>query len=201
MALLENKFQKANRVLQDVIAATVAGNPGYLFTDASVYDILEKKGFVEVNHDIKNDAGEFATRATQKGLTMAKPKEMEESVPMSENKFEIGDVPADFSIPVAKRGGNGGPHGSKYPFAALEVGKSFFVADGDIKGGNAAKTMIQACSKANKAFGEPAVNADGTPKMRTTRTGQVQATKFIRLFQSGPYTKGEVSGALVVRKA
>lgn len=194
---LENKFQMANRVLQDVIAATITG--GFLFTDSSVYDILLKKGFVEVNHEIKNDAGEIATRATESGLTMLKPKE-EERVPMSENKFEIGGIPEDFVLPEPKRGG-GGSHPIKYPFANMEVGQSFFVSNGDVKGGNAAKTVIQACSKANKAFGEPAVNADGTPKMRTTRLGQKQVTQFIRIYSAGPYTKAGVEGALVVRKA
>lgn len=201
---LENKYQKANRILQEVIKATLAddGN-GYLFTPEAVHSILVKKGFVEVNDAISNDAGEFATRATELGLAEAKPDEEEEVKVMPETNFELGAVPKDFVLPVSNRGGSRAP---KYPFADMEVDQSFFVANTAVKGENAVKTLTGACSKANKLFGTPSVDSDtGEPVMRGTKNGETQATTFVKIFKAGPYTKGEgddaVAGAMVVRTA
>ena len=198
---LENKHQKAKRILQEVIKMTLVES--YLFTSEEVYSILVKKGFVEVNSEISNDAGELATRATELGLAQAKPEEKEEvKVMTGAAKFELGSVPEDFALPVANRGGARAP---KYPFADMEVDQSFFVANADVKGDNALKTMTGACSKANKLFGIPSVDDDGEPIMRGTKNGETQATTFVKIFKAGPYTKGEgedaVAGAMVVRTA
>jgi len=197
---LENKHQKANRILQEVIKMTLADS--YLFTSEAVHSILVKKGFVEVNNEIVNEDGEFATRATELGLAEAKPDEEEEVKVMPENKFALGDVPEDFVLPVSNRGGVRAP---KYPFADMEVNQSFFVANVDVKGENAVKTMTGACSKANKLFGTPTVDDNGKPVMRGTKNGETQATTFIKIFKAGPYTQGEgddaVVGAMVVRTA
>lgn len=197
---LENKHQKAKRILQDVIKATLADS--YLFTSEAVHSILVKKGFVEVNSEISNEDGEFATRATELGLAQAKPVEEEKVKVMPDAKFELGDVPGDFVLPESNRGGTRAP---KYPFADMKIGQSFFVANTDVKGENAVKTLTGACSKANKLFGTPTVDNDGVPVMRGTKKGETQATTFVKIFKAGPYTKGEgdaaVGGAMVVRTA
>ena len=199
---LGNKYQQANAALQDVIKETL--KDGYLFTSEAIHSILVKKGFVEVNSEISNDAGELATRATELGLAEAKPDEEEEVKVMSEApKFEVSGVPEDFVMPVSNRGG---PRAPKYPFAGMEVNQSFFVANADVKGDNALKTMTGACSKANKLFGTPSVDPDsGEPIMRGTKNGETQATTFVKIFKVGPYTNGEgddaVAGAMVVRTA
>lgn len=198
---LENKHQKANRILQEVIKMTLEGS--YLFTSEAVHSILVKKGFVEVNSEISNDAGELATRATELGLAEAKPEEKEKVKVMPDaTKFEVSTVPEDFVLPVSNRGGTRAP---KYPFADMEVNQSFFVANTAVKGENALKTMTGACSKANKLFGTPSVNDDGDPIMRGTKNGETQATTFVKIFKAGPYTNGEgddaVAGAMVVRTA
>lgn len=198
---LENKHQKAKRILQDVIKATLADS--YLFTSEAVHSILLKKGFVEVNSEISNEDGEFATRATELGLAEAKPDEEEKVKVMPEaSKFVLGTVPKDFVLPVANRGGARAP---KYPFADMEVGQSFFVANTDVKGENAVKTLTGASSKANKLFGIPTVDDDDKPVMRGTKNGETQATTFVKIFKAGPYTMGEgdntVAGAMVVRTA
>lgn len=204
---LENRHQKAKRIFGEVVAATLKG--GYLFVDDITREILLKKDLVEVNPEIKNDNGEIATRATEKGLAEAKSQTTSNEVNTSsvdsgakpkeeKTMFEIEAKPNDFELPKAKKGGSTAG-AAKYPFAEMDVDTSFFVPNSACKTKEAVKTMINACAKANKAFGKPAVNADGTAKMRTTRTGQTQATEFVRVYKAGPYTKDGVEGAMVVR--
>ena len=67
-----NKYQQALKktmeMLPNIVRATVQGS--YVFTPEPIYSILVKKGLGEVNTDIENPevSGEFATRATQKGI-------------------------------------------------------------------------------------------------------------------------------------
>lgn len=54
--------------LENIVSATLDATKGFLYTSAAVHTLLAEAGLVEVNPSMANDAGELATRATQKGI-------------------------------------------------------------------------------------------------------------------------------------
>jgi len=167
------------------------------YADDAYFDNLVDKGYVEVNKELVDGQGNYAGRPTEAGIKFIKDSGMSENVvvPVTEVRFTIDTgVP----IPEAKhRGGGGrkGPRGSKYPFATMENGQSFFVpATEDMP--NPAKTLASTASTAKKAFGE----VTGTRSI--TRKGvekQVPAYSFTRGFIVRAVEENGVSGARVWR--
>ncbi len=202
MAVLENKFQKLNRLafeqMPEIIKSTKEGL--YVFTPESVYSILVKKGFAEVNCDIKNDAGECATRATQEGIE--KFQTGEEEI-MSEVE-SVGGIEIENVAVVAKRASRSGK-GSIYPFAALEIGQSFFVAATEDKP-EPWKKMASTVGTAMTRFAVPVLDTNGQPVMRLVAKGpnkgaSVPEMKKTRVFTMIKDEKNGVAGARIGRTA
>ena len=201
--MLENKAQKLNRLAMEALPEIIydTQNGGYTFTSKEIWSRLEKKGFVEVNEDIKNDAGACATRATELGMATAVTEEEDSKVMSEENvtNFEIEDVAV-----VPKR--TPSTRRSIYPFDGLTVGQSFFVAATEAKP-EPWKSMVSVVASANLRYMVPVFEADGTtPKMRTKTRGpnkgdEVQVTSASRKFAITDDAKDDIKGARIGRVA
>lgn len=109
------------------------------------------------------------------------------------------EIESGIEIPKVTRNSNGQ---EKYPFAVLEVGQSFFVADEDAASGDAKKTMTSAISAAHERFSEP----DASGAMRTVQKGkdagkEVPLKVKTRTFTVRVDSKDGVPGARVFRIA
>lgn len=203
MGILENKAQKMKRealeALPRIVAATNESEGGYTFCTVEIVAYLEKNGLAEGNAEIKNEHGAIACRATQKGIETVMTKETEgtvEAVAAPAMIFEIETVP----LPPAKRGGPGVGN-TKYPFDKLEVGQSFFVPATADKP-EPWKSLGSTVTSATARFDELVTNADGSPKMRENRKGNiVQEVKHTRVFVIRKDKKGDVEGARIGRTA
>jgi hypothetical protein len=157
---------------------------------------LVDKGFVEINKEVVDGSGNYAGRPTEAGIKLIKDNAVNDVVaPVVTASFAIEDGVA---IPEAKRGGGGGrkgPRGSKYPFATMENGQSFFVpATEDMP--NPAKTLASTASTAKKAFG----TVTGTREItRKGETKTVDAYTYTRGFVVRAVEENGVKGARVWR--
>lgn len=183
MASPRNRSAAAKTVAADiafslaaVIDATKAG--GFLYTPAEFHQPLVESGDVEVNAEMVEDGtGNLATRATAKHLeskdamteaktpeAAAKPSFVIETVPMPEKKASVSGLRAG-RTPI-------------YPFDALEIGQSFFVADKSADK-PAFKAMASTVAGANARFTEEIAG-----QTRVNRKGAtVTATKQLRKFK------------------
>lgn len=166
------------------------------YGDDDYFANLVDTGFVEVNKELVDATGNYAGRPTEKGIKLIKDNavtEVSAAPTVSEFAIETG-VP----IPEAKRGGGGGrkgPRGSKYPFATMENGQSFFVPATE-EMPNPAKTLASTASTAKKAFG----TVTGTREI--TRKGvakTVPAYTYTRGFIVRAVEENGVRGARVWR--
>lgn len=171
--------------LATIVAAGAAGT----FTHPDVHGPLVEQGLVEINPGIVNEHG-VATRATAKGIQhMNAPETIK--APTATSKFAI-----DAGIPIPTISGRG-KGGDTYPFALLEVGQSFFVANTEDKP-NAAKSLASTVSSATARYAVP--SADGAT--RVSKAGEtVPVMVPTRTFVVRSVTEGEVSGARVWRTA
>ena len=208
-----NKYQQALKatmeLLPEIVRATVQGS--YVYTPEPIYAILVKKGLGEVNMDIENPevSGEFATRATQKGIDeysapeeadgeandqdTQEPDKENETVTQSTSVFEIEDIKV-----VKKRATSGN---LKYPFDQLEIGQSFFIP-ATTERPEPWKSLCGAITVANNRHSVLNFEEDGiTPVMRKKRNSdeKVQATKLTRRFAITKDTKDGVEGARMGR--
>jgi len=106
------------------LAMIVAAGADGLFTSAAVHGPLVEQGLVEINPGITNEAGEVATRATQKGIESMNTNTNAPTPGAAAVKsaFKLDDA---VELPTIKRGGRGG---NVYPFDEMSKGQSFFVA-------------------------------------------------------------------------
>lgn len=162
MAVLNFKNIMSKAKLKDIVNATLEG--GFLYTSKYVYKTLIEKGLVEINEAIKNEAGEIATRATQKGI-----KSME---------LNSKDVVLENDVKIPTVSGRGRSQFG-YPFDKMELGQSFFVANTESKP-NAAKSLTSATSAATKRFSVPSPDgATKTNKKGETVPVMIETRKFI----------------------
>lgn len=165
------------------------------YADEEYFKELVDKGFVEVNIALATEAGDVPARPTEAGIKLIKENSVTENVVAPEPSFAIED---GIAIPEAKRGGGGGrkgPRGSKYPFATMENGQSFFVPATEAMP-NPAKTLASTASTAKKAFGEV------TGERQITRKGEtktVPAYTYTRGFIVRAVEENGVRGARVWR--
>lgn len=165
------------------------------YADEEYFKELVDKELVEVNIALATDAGDVPARPTEAGIKLIKENSVTENVVAPEPSFAIED---GIAIPEAKRGGGGGrkgPRGSKYPFATMENGQSFFVpATEDMP--NPAKTLASTASTAKKAFGE----VTGTREItRKGETRTVDAYTYTRGFIVRAVEENGVRGCRVWR--
>lgn len=141
MATSKSAGKKAGRRAADPVAvidlaAIVAAGANGIYTSPEVHTPLLEAGLVEINPAMTNEAGEIATRATQKGIESLDnsngngnnaPTEATSETAVTgktekvKTMFQIED-----NIPVPAISGRG-RGGETYPFEQLAVGQSFFV--------------------------------------------------------------------------
>lgn len=131
------------------LAEIVAAGANGLYTSPAIHASLVEAGLVEINPGMTNEAGEIATRATQKGIdSMNTPNTATgTAAPVAPSSFAIED---GIAMPTASGRGRGG---NTYPFDALNVGQSFFVPNSEDKP-NAAKSLASTVSSATARYAE-----------------------------------------------
>lgn len=172
------KLNKAALELLAVIVTATQGEAGYAFASAKAAKVLVAEGLVEQNETITNEGGDFATRATEKGIatmneqnTNAESSNEGAAAPVAASNFA---VVADIPMPGASRGGRSA---ETYPFDKLEKGQSFFVAATEAKP-NPAKSLASTVTSANERYAEEIPG-----ETRVNRKGNtVPATRQIREF-------------------
>lgn len=186
--------------LENIVSATLDATKSFLYTSAAVHTQLAEAGLVEVNPTMANEAGELATRATQKGIdsvskngdnqtseTQGEPAKTEKVKTM----FQLEDNVALPSI------SGRGRTGTTYPFETMAVGQSFFVANSEDKP-NAAKSLASTVSSATARYAVP--SADGATK--TNKKGEtVPVMVETRKFVVRSVEENGVKGARVWRTA
>lgn len=191
----EKQVREAMEALPEIVKATQV-EPGYIFTNFKVHSHLVAEGFVEVREDLKNEAGDEATRATQKGIEKVMSETVNET-PVEVNEFAIVD------IAIAR---SRGTRIAKYPFDKLAVGQSFFIA------GGVAKKLASTVCNAMKKHDVPDLDVNGIQKVKDTRnpkTGEIKenvlcfkhTVKFtcIDVKDGAQYGRPGVSGVAVGR--
>lgn len=181
------------------LAFIVEQNDGGTVTYANdeYFASLVDKGYVEVNKEMTGATGGYAGRPTELGIKFIKDNAVSDVMEPVTAKSEFA-IEEGVPIPEAKRGGGGGrkgPRGSKYPFATMENGQSFFVPATEAMP-NPAKTLASTASTAKKQF------ATQTGTRTITRKGvekQVPAYNFERGFIVRAVEENGVRGARVWR--
>lgn len=188
-----------NEIEMGKLAYVVEQHDGGAFAMGSedYFKELVDKGYVEVNVAMATDAGDVPARPTEAGIKLIKDNGVTDNVvaPVTEPSFAIED---GIAIPEAKRGGGGGrkgPRGSKYPFATMENGQSFFVPATE-EMPNPAKTLASTASTAKKAFGTVVGTREIT---RKGETKTVDAYNYTRGFIVRAVEENGVKGARVWR--
>jgi len=115
----------------------------------AVGEPLVKQGLIEVNTADVDENGAAAARLTQKGI---------EGMPVNKNEAPAAGAASKYSIitnavlPESKRGFGRSPGVSKYPFADMQVGNTFFVANFEVEGGDALKKLTSTVSNMNNKY-------------------------------------------------
>ena len=193
---------EARMLLAEIANATEHSGMFYIFAERHP-ELLTRK-FIEVNTSIKNDEGDIAARITAKGREWLAAQQaaitpgavveafaslasdvvhIVESLPASDLKSKYALVS---NVPVPEAAPRGGGHGraSKWPFEQMEIGQSFFIADGvqDGKPFKAATKYASTCSNANARFAVPVPGVARQQKKRDGTVVEVQKKEFTRRF-------------------
>lgn len=147
------------------LAMIVAAGADGMFTSAAVHGPLVEQGLVEINPTITNEAGEVATRATQKGIESMNTNTNAPTPGAAAVKsaFKLDDA---IELPTIKRGGRGG---NVYPFDEMSKGQSFFVAATADKP-DPAKSLASTVSSATARY---AVEVEGETEEVEVKTYQL----------------------------
>jgi hypothetical protein len=187
-----------NATLENVVAATQAGS--FVYTSASVHVPLIEAGLAEINPAISNEAGELATRATQKGIETVSSTTTQETAAVETAAAApvtaSGGFAIEAGVPMPGISGRGRT-GTAYPFDKMEPGNSFFVPNSEDKP-NAAKSLASTVSSATARYSVPA--ADGSTKANKAGE-QVPVMVETRKFVVRSVTENGVAGARVWRTA
>ncbi len=123
---------------------------------------LLDQGLISVNvNDVVDDLA--AATLTQKGMDGMPKQAAAPGAASTPSKFAIID---NAVLPPSKRGAGRVAGPPKYPFDDLQVGKSFFVPNSEVTGGNALKTLGSAVSNARNKY-----------RVDTGKTEEVERTK------------------------
>lgn len=198
--------------LAAIVAATKTGPDGFAYVSLSDGQpmLANVPPLIIVNTALVNpvNSNEVAARSTDAADTfLAAPEVKQEG-----SKYAIitGAV-----LPKPKKRGSvaGGGAPTKYPFAELAVGGSFFSANSEHPKGNAVKALGSTVSSQNRKFGEP--DGDKTKVLKQAKRGEdkkpildangkkviesktVPVLKYSRKFTIRPVVKGEQYGEWV----
>jgi len=176
MATKKLSAKKSNTALVIGLAEIVAAGPNGLYTSPTVHGPLIEAGMVEINPAVINEAGEIATRATQKGIDEMTQTTETGTAAASAKVAASFTIEDNVPMPTGNSRGRGG---NVYPFEALEVGQSFFVPNSEDKP-NAAKSLASTVSSATARFAVPSEDgATKTNKKGETIPVMVETRKFV----------------------
>lgn len=209
-----------NRDLLTVIAqATAANQPVYVSKPDGLPMLQHTPPLIAVDtaQVDPNDANKVAAKITEAGVEyLNKPASTHTN---SAINVQVG---TGFVRPKVKRGGGNSGAPTKYPFDTLEIGQFFFIADSEVKGNDAFKTLGSAVGSANQRYSEGTgeketvvrakrgkdhktiKNADGS---NVTETVEVEKKRALRKFvvnkveagvKYGEYT-APANGAVALR--
>lgn len=131
---------------------------------------LGPMGLIEVNTGDIDENDMAACRLTQKGLE-GMGKNTNTNAASTGSKFALID---NAVLPESKRGFGRKAGESKYPFADMNLGQSFFVSNDEVEGGDALKKLTSTVSNMNNRY------RTETGKMQTvTRTVRGEGNKAV----------------------
>lgn len=211
-------------LLAKVVTATDSGQLVYLSQAEGGAFVAHNPPLIEVNTGIldPNDNTKAAVRATQ----AAKDYLAAQSAPAATSNGEASKyaIITNAVLPEARKRGNvaGAGAPTKYPFADMPVGASFFSADSEHKNGNALKALGSTVSSQNRKYAEEtgehktvtrAVRDDHNKAKldengkKVTETVQLPVLKYNRKFTIRPVVGGQkygewtapANGALIAR--
>lgn len=170
---------------------------------------LVQMGLIEVNPSDIDESGAALARLTQKGIDGmgTANKNANANAAPSASKFALID---NAKLPESKRGFGRTAGVSKYPFAEMNVGQSFFVGNNEVDGGDAVKKLTSTVSNMNNKY-RTEVPGQTETKTRTKRgegnkaikdengnpvkeTVTVPAYNQLRKFSIRPVKGGEAYG-------
>ncbi len=131
---------------------------------------LGPMGLIEVNTGDIDENDMAACRLTQKGLE-GMGKNTNTNAASTGSKFALIN---NAVLPESKRGFGRKAGESKYPFADMNLGQSFFVSNDEVEGGDALKKLTSTVSNMNNRY------RTETGKMQTvTRTVRGEGNKAV----------------------
>jgi len=199
-------------LLAKVVAATNAGQLVYLSQAEGQGMVAHNPPLIEVNTGIldPNDNTKAAVRAT----SAAQDYLNSQSAPKSNGAAEPSKYAliTNAELPAARKRGNvaGAGAPTKYPFADMPVGASFFSADSEHKNGNALKALGSTVSSQNRKYATP--DGDKTKTIKQAKRGEdnkpvldengkkvietktIPVLKYERKFTIRPVVGGKVYG-------
>lgn len=211
-------------LLSRIVAATTAGQLIYL-TKAEATPLIEAK-LIEVNTDLldPNDNTKAATRALPAAQEyLSKSGNADQASGSTEgSKYALI---TNAALPEPKKRGNSAGAGAptKYPFADMQVGQSFFSADSEHKNGDAVKALGSTVSSQNRKYAEETgetktvtravrdeknkAKLDPETGKKITETVTLPVLKYNRKFTIRPVVGGQkygewtapANGALIAR--
>jgi len=114
----------------------------------AVGEPLLKQGLIVVDTTDINEHGEAKATLTQKGID-GMPVNKNEAPAAASGGFALI---TNAVLPESKRGFGRAAGVSKYPFAAMQVGNSFFVGNAEVEGGDALKKLTSTVSNMNNKY-------------------------------------------------
>lgn len=201
-------------LLSKIVTATASGPTGFEYVSQVQGQpmLAHNPPLIMVNTGMvdPNDGTRVAARSTDAATAYlaASAAPVTEAAPATAHKYEI--IIGAVLPPPKKRGntvGSGAP--TKYPFADLPVGGTFFSANSEHAKGDAVKALGSTVSSQNRKYGEP--DGDKTKVLKRAKRGPdkkpimengkkvieektVPVLKYSRKFTIRPVVKGEMYG-------
>jgi len=199
-------------LLQKVVTATDAGQLMYLSQAEGGAFVSHNPPLIEVNTGIldPNDNTKAAVRATQAAKDYL-ASQSQGGAQQSNSEAPKYAIITNAVLPAARKRGNvaGAGAPTKYPFADMEVGASFFSADSEHRNGNALKALGSTVSSQNRKYAEEtgefktvtrAIRDEnnkakiGPDGKKETETVQLPVLKYNRKFTIRPVVGGQKYG-------
>ena len=197
-------------LLAHVVRATDSNQVVYLSADEGGALAAHNPPLIEVNTAMLDAEGKAAVRATQAAKMFLNGfGQHQEATTVETPKYALI---TDAILPPAKKRGNQSGSGAptKYPFAEMPVGGSFFSANSEHAKGDAVKALGSSVSSQNRKYAtetgelktvnravrdkqthKAVLNADGTKIMETV---DLAVLEYHRKFTIRPVVKGEKYG-------
>jgi hypothetical protein len=207
------KTAEINReLLAHIVKATDADQLVYLSADEGGALVAHNPPLIDVNTSMLDANGKAAVRATQAAkmfLNGFGDRTAHEPTTIETPKYALIH---DAILPPAKKRGNQSGSGAptKYPFAEMPVGGSFFSANSEHTKGDAVKALGSTVSSQNRKYAtetgesktvnravrdkqthKALLNADGSKQMETV---ELPVLEYQRKFTIRPVVKGEKYG-------